>query len=184
MRLYLVRHPQPLVAADLCYGSTDLAVAEQEHARVLSCLLPDLPQAAPLFSSPLQRCAALANRIAVAHGGAAVTHDARLAEMHFGAWELRAWSDIPRTEIDAWADDLVGYRPGGGESVLQMAQRVHAFHDDLMRLRPESAIVVCHAGTIRLLLACQRALALAEMALYAAQTRHKIAYGEVTVLDC
>jgi len=184
MRLYLVRHPKPQVAADVCYGSTDLAVAEQELAHALTCLLPDLPRAAPVFSSPLQRCAGLADCIAVAHGAVAMTRDARLAEMHFGAWELRPWSDIPRAEIDAWADDLTGYRPGGGENVLQMAQRVRAFHEDLMRLPPESAIVVCHAGTIRLLLACQRALPLAEMALYAAQTRHEIGYGEVILLDC
>ena len=33
MRLYLVRHPKPLVAADICYGSTDLAVAAEAQAR-------------------------------------------------------------------------------------------------------------------------------------------------------
>jgi alpha-ribazole phosphatase len=183
MRLYLVRHPKPQVAADVCYGSTDLAVAEQELRRALFSLLPDLPQGVPLFSSPLQRCAELADRIAAAYGGAAVTYDARLAEMHFGAWELRPWRDIARAEIDAWADDLIGYRPGGGENVLQMAQRVRAFHDDVMRLPLESAIVVCHAGTIRLLLACRRALPLAGMALYAAQMRHQINYGEVIRVD-
>jgi alpha-ribazole phosphatase len=67
-----------------------------------------------------------------------------------------------------------------------MAQRVRAFYEDLMQLqlRQDCAIVICHAGTIRLLLACQNAVPLAEMALYAAQSRHKIAYGEVVVLDC
>ena len=119
-------------------------------------------------------------------GSPAVTYDARLTEIHFGAWEMRAWDDIPRAEIDAWSKNLIAYRPGGGESVMQMAQRVHAFHEDIRRQSEHGAAggVVCHAGTIRLLLACQRGLTLAELALHAAQARHQIAYGEMIVIDC
>lgn len=184
MRLYLVRHPRPIVALDTCYGRTDLAVAPQEQVRVSSALAPTLPKGAALFSSPLQRCAELADSLADALGCAPVIHDARLVEMNFGDWELRSWNDIPRAEIDAWTNDMAQYRPGGGESVVQMAVRVRAFHDDLIRQRQDCAIVVCHAGTIRLLLACQRGLSTVEMALYAARTPHRIAYGGVIVLDC
>ena len=183
MRLYLIRHPKPIVAPDTCYGSSDLAIAPQEHARVSEALISTLPKGIPIYSSPLRRCAELAQAIADALGCAPVIFDARLVEMHFGDWELRAWSDISRMEIDAWASDMVAYRPGGGESVIQMAQRVRAFHDDLLRQRIECAIVVCHAGTIRLSLACQRGLSLAEMASHAAQTPHSIAFGEVLALD-
>lgn len=183
MLLYLVRHPQPLVAKDICYGSTDVAVAPHERARVLSALLATLPKGARLFSSPLRRCAELAMSVVDALDSGSVMFDARLAEMNFGDWELRAWNDVPRAEIDAWANDPVRYRPGGGEGVLQMARRVRAFHDDLL-LFQQDCVVICHAGTIRLLLACQRDLSPVEMARYAAQTRHRIAYGEVIILDC
>lgn len=105
-------------------------------------------------------------------------------EMDFGAWEMRAWNDIAREEIDAWVNDLIDYRPGGGESVLQMAARVRAFHDHLQQSRHDHAIVICHAGTIRLLLGCQRGLPLADLALHAGRTAHKIDYGEVIVIDC
>lgn len=47
--------------------------------------------------------------------------------MGFGAWEMRAWNAIPRAEVDAWAADLLHYRPDGGENVLDMACRVAAF---------------------------------------------------------
>lgn len=184
MRLYLVRHPKPLVAAGTCYGGNDLAVPAEEQARVLSALCATLPEREPVFCSPLQRCAVLADRLADAlHAGPAI-HDARLAEMSFGSWEMRAWEQIPRAEIDAWADDLVHYRPGGGENVLQAAQRVRAFHDDLKQSRRECAIVICHAGTMRLMMACQHGLPHAEMALRAARLPHTIAYGELIVLDC
>lgn len=184
MRVYLVRHPKPLVAKDTCYGSTDLTVSAEEQAHVLASLTSTLPAQAPLFCSPLQRCVALADSLAEVLDCAPAIHDVRLAEMNFGDWEMSGWNDIPRTEIDAWADDLVQYRPGGGENVLQIAQRVRAFHDDLIQSRRECAIVICHAGTIRLFLSCQRGLPLAEMALYAARMPHTIAYGELIILDC
>jgi alpha-ribazole phosphatase len=136
----------------------------------------------------LQRCAALAGRLGV-H-----TLDARLAEMDFGAWELRSWDDIPRAEIDAWAADLANYRPGGGESVLQVAARVAAFRAELLdRSKQEHdhghrrAAIICHAGTIRLLMALEAGLKaglpLEEIALRAAAAPHKIAYGETVILE-
>lgn len=184
MRLYLVRHAQPDIAPGICYGRTDLVVAPQEHARALSALLPALPRNAPIFSSPLRRCRELAVQIATSFGSCKVIHDERLAEMHFGDWEMRAWDDIPQAEVDAWANDLIAYRPGGGESVLQMAQRIWNFFEALRQQDLDSAIVVCHAGTIRLLSQCRRGGTLAEIALQAAQARHRIAYGELTILDC
>jgi alpha-ribazole phosphatase len=66
---------------------------------------------------------------------------------------------------------------------MQMAQRVLAFRDDLLSLQ-QDCIVICHAGTIRLLLACQHGESLLETALHAAQTSHHIAYGEVIILNC
>lgn len=181
MRLYLVRHPRPLISSGVCYGRTDLAVAPDEEARLASTLAAQLPAGVRLISSPLQRCAGLATRLGYAVGTVA-SFDARLAEMNFGQWERRAWNDIPRAEIDAWAADVVAYRPGGGESLVEMAERVSAFHADV-RSSQHDCIIICHAGTIRLLLACERALSLAEMARYAAQTRHSIAFGEVITLN-
>lgn len=180
MRLILVRHPQPLVAAGVCYGSTDLEVAPGELERTLAALAPQLPAGLPVYSSPLRRCAGLA-------AGLSNTpiFDARLVEMHFGDWEMRAWDDIPRAGIDAWAADMVNYQPGGGENVLRMAARIAAFHVDLQRRLGEDgeAIAICHAGSMRLLSACHAGLAPPEMALQAAATPHHIAYGATLVLE-
>ena len=183
MRLYLVRHPEPVVNANTCYGSSDVDVAPAQHERVCHALLSMLPRDAALYSSPLRRCADLARRVAPELACGNVTFDPRLAEMHFGDWELRAWADIPRPEVEAWIRDTVSYRPGGGESVLQIAERVKAFHDELLRQPHQAAAIICHAGTIRMLLGCQRGLPVFEMARYAAQVRHKIGYGEVVLLD-
>jgi alpha-ribazole phosphatase len=179
MRLILVRHPKPLVAPGVCYGSTDLAVAPEEVARVLAELGQHLSPGLPLFSSPLRRCADLAALLPCASRSV----DPRLVEIDFGQWEMRHWDDIPRAEVDAWAADVTAYRPGGGESVLQMAARVAAFHDELLRQPHAGAIVVCHAGTMRLLAARHAGLSLEAMARKAAGAPHQIGYGQCLVLE-
>jgi alpha-ribazole phosphatase len=181
MQLILVRHPKPLVASGVCYGRTDLAVAPEQLEQTLAALRVSLPPGLPLYSSPLRRCAGLADRLSPAP-----IYDARLVEMDFGAWEMQPWDAIPRAGIDAWAEDVVHYPPGGGESVLQMAGRIAAFHADLQRQLGGGgggAIVVCHAGAMRLLSACHRGLAPAEMALHAAQAAHNIPYGSTLILQ-
>lgn len=183
MRLYLVRHPEPVVKPDTCYGSSDVNVDATACERVNAALINTLPKEVVLYSSPLRRCADLAKKLSSSFGDRAVSFDERLAEMHFGRWELRAWNDIPRTEVEAWVKDVVTYQPGGGESVLQMAMRVREFHDELLGSGHQHAAIICHAGTIRMLMACQRGLPLAEMARYAAQVRHKIAFGETILID-
>jgi alpha-ribazole phosphatase len=183
MKLILVRHPQPDVAIGICYGSSDVAVVPHILAAARARLGASLPPHLPLYTSPLSRCADLASQLAGDLQASQFTHDARLMEMDFGNWELRAWQDIERGEIDAWALDLAHYRPGGGENVLAMARRIAAFLDELLREQHAAVIIICHAGTIRLLSALQAGLPLAQTALLAASSTHKIAYGAVVTLD-
>ncbi len=173
MELILIRHPQPDVTAGVCYGSSDvpaLATALAEgHARLVGQLAPELAAGVRLYSSPLRRCTALACMLGD------FTSDARLVEMDFGAWELRPWSAIPHAEVDAWATDLLDYRPGGGETVREVASRVQSFLDQLQH----DAIVVCHAGTMRLV----AAIAAGEPLLDAAAKPNQIKYCEVLRLS-
>lgn len=179
MRVHLVRHFAPEVAPGVCYGSADLAVSDEVHARMLPSVQAALPSKLPVYSSPLQRCLRLARALA-----SDVRVDQRLAELDFGAWELRRWSDIARAEVDAWAADVAHYRPGGADSVAAMALRVHAFYEQLMRSTEPECVVVCHAGTMRLFAARQLGLAPAAMAQHAASHAHAISYGAVVTLDC
>ena len=177
MRLHLVRHLAPSVAPGVCYGRTDLTVDPHTLALALPALRERLPADAPFISSPLRRCACLAESLT-----GQVRYDARLVELDFGAWEMRAWVDIARAEIDAWAADVAYYRPGGGESVFDMALRIAAFHDALMRQPWPDVVIICHAGAMRLLAARQRGATPAAMARLAASKPHAIGYGEVILL--
>lgn len=173
MELILVRHPQPEVAAGVCYGSSDIppapAALAEGHALLAAQLEPALAAGFRLYSSPLRRCAMLAARL----GDFAA--DARLAEMDFGCWELRPWSGIAREEVDAWAADLLDYRPGGGETVREVAERVQSFLDQLQH----DAVIVCHAGTMRLM----AAIAAGEPLHQAAAKPNHIKYCEVLRLS-
>jgi alpha-ribazole phosphatase len=182
MRLILVRHPQPQAPAGICYGSTDLPAVPGEPQRVLAALRASavIPPSAPIYSSPLQRCTALASLL-----GNPI-YDARLQELHFGDWEMRRWDDIPRHDIDAWVADMAHYRPGGGESATDAAQRVLTFRAGLLQQPHTDAVIVCHAGTMRLLMACMaddHGISAAETALRAARHAHRIGYGEAVILE-
>ncbi|WP_284078988.1 histidine phosphatase family protein [Herbaspirillum aquaticum] len=198
MRLHLVRHPQPLVDKSTCYGRSDIAVAPEMLAQSAAQLLPQLralPHDWPLVSSPLQRCAKLAHSLAQAMHRPAPQVDPRLQEMDFGQWELRPWDDIPWAEVEAWNADLAHYAPGGGETLTEVAGRMWQAFDDLLAISAEGVIVICHAGSIRMLHACaawragQGAFAspeaadFREIALNAAAHRTEIPYARPLVLE-
>ena len=173
MELILIRHPKPDVAPGMCYGSSNLPVAADALAAGYAALAPQLADALArgyrLYSSPLRRCTALASLLGD------FTPDARLMEMDFGAWEQRYWPDVARAEVDAWAADLLDYRPGGGETVREVAHRVQSFLDDLQH----DAIIVCHAGTMRLM----AAIAAGEPLQQAAAKPNHIKYCEILRLS-
>ncbi|WP_288380190.1 histidine phosphatase family protein [uncultured Massilia sp.] len=179
MELILVRHPQPDVAPGICYGRSDVPVSPAAVAAVADKLKnAGLAGGLPVYASPLKRCAGLAAQM-----NARVTFDARLAEMDFGAWEMRPWDDIPRAEVDAWSADLLHYRPGGGENVLDVVRRVASFFDALRRSGHPRALLICHAGSMRLLAALHAGGSIEEAALRAASAAHRIDYGGIIVLE-
>lgn len=167
MILHLIRHPKPLIDPGICYGRLDVAAEAPEQLAASLRLV--LPPGLPVWSSPLRRCAELA---ACLDTEAQV--DAGLAEMNFGAWEGRRWDDIPRAELDAWAADVAGYAPPGGESPLALQRRVLAF---VAALAVPEAVLVTHAGVIRVLLAHLRALPPAQW------TRLSFPYGSHTRIE-
>ena len=142
MRLFLIRHPQPEITPGICYGRSDLPLRQPWSADALRA---HLPAGIPVVSSPLQRCRALAAALAPDY-----RIDERLTELDFGAWEMQAWDDIPRAQIDAWAADPLGFAGHGGESVLQMQARVR---QALAELDGRDGVWVTHAGVMKLVLA-------------------------------
>lgn len=154
MILHLIRHPKPSIETGVCYGQLEIPakIEKSEVERLQAALPPGLP----VWSSPLGRCLRLAEQL---HPQPRI--DARLAEMNFGEWEGRRWDDIPRAELDAWAADIAGYAPPGGESPAAVQQRALDF---VAGLAVPEAVIVTHAGVIRMLLAHWQGLPASELA--------------------
>jgi alpha-ribazole phosphatase len=171
VRVFLIRHPRPVVAEGVCYGATDLDIS----ADVFDCatrLRGILPTHLPLFSSPMQRCRRLAEILRPV-----VHYDARLREMDFGAWELQDWSRIPRAELDAWAAAPMTYAPPRGESVAAVRARVTAFLEERRWPQGEDFAAVTHAGVIRILAGQLQRLD------EGTWFNLRFGYGELTVLE-
>ncbi|QSN61885.1 alpha-ribazole phosphatase [Caballeronia sp. M1242] len=152
MDLVLIRHPAVAVDEGTCYGQTDVplardarASAHEIDARMRSLDVPACVDG--WHTSPLRRCALLAEAL----GAARI--DTRLSELHFGAWEGRAWNDIDRTLIDAWAADIEHARPHGGESLAQFSERLTNWFDETCANASNAVHVVAHAGVVRVLAA-------------------------------
>jgi len=164
--LHLVRHPEPAVAAGICYGRLDISA--KNAGAVAARLRGELPGGLPVWTSPLRRCRELAELL---QPHPAI--DDRLSEMDFGLWEGRPWDAIPRAELDAWATDVGGYAPPGGESPLALQRRALAF---VAGLDAPQSVIVTHAGVIRVLLAHWRGLPPGEWPQLA------FAYGSLTTV--
>ncbi|WP_425038477.1 histidine phosphatase family protein [Primorskyibacter sp. S187A] len=138
MALTFVRHTTPEVAKGVCYGRTDLDLATTFAAEV-KAVRAALGNRQQIFTSPLKRCVQLSGML-----GNYEILDA-VVEMDFGRWEMTPWDEIPRQELDQWADDFFDAKPHGGESVAELRDRVA----DALRVLPDGAVVVTHAGIIK-----------------------------------
>jgi len=120
--IYLIRHTTPAVAKGVCYGQTDLDITETflEEAEVIRQVLP--AGIATVHSSPLQRCARLARHLFPEQ---TISLQDELMEVHCGEWEMKNWDELPKEEIDPWMADFVHVRIPGGESYLDLQERVN-----------------------------------------------------------
>jgi len=136
------RHPKPRGVDGLCLGRTECSVDPRRAKRLAHRLRARARReglAHVVWTSPRQRCAAVGRWLH--RWGWVWRIDPRLAEIDFGAWDGRPWVDIPKPEIDAWTVDFVHHRPGGGEALSALLQRVREVLDEA-----PAGVLVTHGG--------------------------------------
>ncbi|MDJ0277821.1 histidine phosphatase family protein [Sphingomonas sp. 2R-10] len=148
MNVLLLRHP-PVAAAwkGRCYGRSDMGWSRAGWAMARRIVGGMAPVDAIVHSGAI-RTRRLAGWIGAAQG-VGVTADPRWLERDFGAWEGRSWDAIWRDSGAAMDGMMIApetYRPGGGETGRDVADRVRAAWDAL----PDVArvLVVAHGGPI------------------------------------
>jgi broad specificity phosphatase PhoE len=110
---------------------------------------------ASLWSSDLIRARETAEIVGAAHGLGAPRTDERLSEGRRGAWEGRLMDDVAREEPEdyaRWRAADPDFRFPGGETLVELQQRVLAALEDIRAAGPLPALVVCHGGPIRAVL--------------------------------
>lgn len=114
-------------------------------------------EVASLWSSDLRRAAETAE-IVGSRIGLEPRLDARLREANRGEWEGHLFIDIKRSDPErfaAWMRGGSSWRFPGGESLQEQQDRVLASLADISRVGELPALVVCHGGSIRVVL-CSR----------------------------
>ncbi len=147
MLIHLIRHTTPDITPGICYGQTDLSLTdsfEQEKAEVHNKLLSRYDA---IYTSPLQRCALLADSIEAPKRFI----DDRLIEYNFGDWELLPWSEFKSEGAKSWMNNFVDQPAPNGDSMISMQQRVMEFFDALLQKNYSSVALVTHSGVQRLI---------------------------------
>ncbi|HEX5831117.1 MAG TPA: histidine phosphatase family protein [Gemmatimonadaceae bacterium] len=160
--LYLVRHGAVDGVDGWCVGQSDVALAVDGRTAVERLAAEwTAPRPPRIVASDLARARDSAEALARAwHGdGIHVATDPRLREMHFGAWDGRAWDEIARDDPHALAEWMSCWqeaRSPGGEGFGDVIARAGAWLADAVRDARADGIssltAVAHAGSIRALL--------------------------------
>ena len=172
MEIYLIRHTAPELTPGLIYGRLEVSLTGGfiRESEVVSNNLPNDLDC--VYSSPALRCTLLAAELT-----GSFTTDPRLAELHFGDWEGKTWDSVDQTDLQIWMDDFINVRVPGGESMLDLRNRVEEFWQELMQKTHEKVAIVTHAGVIRMLLTLHRQSAMEDF------FKIEVAYGQVILIN-
>lgn len=148
LRVDWTRHTSLKISGDICYGASDISVADtfREEALEVRRKLAVRHYDA-VFCSPLSRARKLCE--ACGFGDRAVI-DSRVAERNFGDFEGLRWEEIDELTrkspelLDEYGDLL----PPNGESVGELLARVSDFVTDLRCGGYHRVLVFCHGGVI------------------------------------
>ncbi|MEG0873797.1 MAG: alpha-ribazole phosphatase [Clostridiales bacterium] len=153
-KLYLIRHGETdFNKAKVYYGATDCPLNSngRKDGEKLAKSFEKIPIDF-IYTSPLIRASETAN-IIFRGKDIPTQEDDRIKEMNFGIWEGKYYKDLEGDPIyNEWMENWEDTAPPNGESYNQLAIRVEAFYEDLLKTKSENVAVVCHNAVLMLLL--------------------------------
>ncbi len=156
--LWLVRHGQTDWNREGRFqGSVDIALNENGlgQAREIAERLKEVKFQA-IYSSPLQRARQTAQMIAEKNGKK-VHFDSRLSEISMGEWEGMLYQDICREypeEINERRVNPLYARAPGGETAVQVAERMKQAVDEIVLKHPHGPVLIVSHGLALSALVC------------------------------
>jgi len=157
VRLIVVRHGETVCNVEGRFtGQTDSTLSPRgEQQTLLLGKYLARERLDVIVSSDLQRCRTTAQAIAY-HHGLPVQEDADLREISLGTWEGRLLSEVYEREPDLvalWQADPLTYAPQGGETLVQLHERiVRALERCYTRYSEATVVWVTHGSFIGVLI--------------------------------
>ena len=152
--VYIIRHPEVENYKDRVFnGSVDVGLSSRGYrqARVLAEFFK-LKNIKRVFSSPLKRCAVVAEYLKQISNDAEIFYDDRLKERNFGVFESKSWGqiehDFPK-EAEQFLNNPFNYRVRGGESFEDVYLRVAQFLQDAVKDIKNDMLIIAHGGVNR-----------------------------------
>ena len=147
MNIFFLRHTSLNVEPDVFYGQTDLDVSNtfEEEVKIIKKKINKLitkDYKVKVYSSPLQRCRKLSQKISDN-----VILDPRIMELNLGDWEMKPKQSIPKELVENWEKDMINFTIPNGESNKKFLQRLKEFTDEICETEKD-VLIVAHAGSI------------------------------------
>ncbi|KHT40235.1 histidine phosphatase family protein [Vibrio sinaloensis] len=154
VNIYLLRHGKT-VGAPALYGHTDVAVDDQTQQQIYERIKASAMNIERVISSPLKRCAQLAQFFDASPANIDVAIWPALKEMHFGELD-----GVPFDAAKSFWPELEQFWHSPAENTLPGAENLSDFYtritkswEQLVTDVEQDTLVICHGGTIRMILA-------------------------------
>jgi len=150
LTLDLLRHGET-TASGIYQGVTDVVLSERGQAQMQAAL--DVSSGwQNALSSPLRRCAEMTSFLSQQHDLTSETA-LWLQEYDFGRWDGRSQKDVYAEmpeQVERFWQDPERYPPPGGETLVQLQQRVVSGIEQLWtQAQSEHVLLLTHGGVIR-----------------------------------
>jgi len=175
----LMRHGEP-VGGSRYRGQMDDPLSDKGWSQMRTAVGQHRPWEV-IVTSPLTRCQAFAEEMSE-QSGIPFEIEPRLKEIGFGVWQGKTREEITQYDpgvIQRFYRDPMNNRPDDAEGLAEFRSRiVAAWNDTLNRHAGKHILIICHAGTIRMVLAQILDIPLSNL------FRIKVATAGITRIEC
>lgn len=152
--IYLLRHGQT-VGEPALYGRTDVEVAAETQAKIAQALQAQALHYQRVQTSPLSRCLQLAQTLHNAQPHIPLDVVSGWQEMAFGKFDGVPFAQLQQEwpQLEAFWQSPARNTLPQAESLESFYQRVSEQWQALVKQNEQDTLIVCHGGTIRMILA-------------------------------
>lgn len=151
MEIYFVRHGQTdYNILGKYYGRTDIALNKtgEKQAKEMAKFLAEIPFD-KIIASPLKRAYDTAKIIGEGRK-LPIEREELLCEQDFGIFEGKTYIELQKeypAELREWNEDFFYTAPKGGESFLQVRERIDRFAEKMREEEAKRILLVAHKGS-------------------------------------